>query len=185
MLGQAQTVQQPGLSLGTTSRAFQSPRATCSTYIKVAAGKGNLAQREFTVKWSKAAPPDAGGANTCTVEMPIHLRREGPVGTHSFGHMMRDNYYHLTAVPRRFGVGAHTFSWVTWPRKKGKNAQARIPIMERVNKLLSPHPSMRWFEVERACRNGDNTLGPGATPTRLALVPPHAPPLRRPIAVAL
>lgn len=94
----------------------------------------------------------------------MHLRQEAPVGTYSYGHMLRDNFYFLISIPRRFGLTASALAWVTYPRDEGNNAKWRLPILNKINALLSPYQDRRWFEVERSCREDANPLGAGDVP---------------------
>ena len=119
-------------------------------------------QTEFEMVWSSGPPPDRMGRDTCTVQLPVHLRREDPDGTKSIGHMLRDNLFHLIAIPQQFGLRAETFAWVTWPRTNGLRASEDLHIITKTSPLLSSHTSRRWHELEHDCRHGENALGPGA-----------------------
>ena len=98
-----------------------------------------------------------------------------PLGTGSYGHMLRDNIYHLVVIPKRFGMSAASFAWVTWPRSRGHRARSKIQLLQRLSPLLSVHTARRWHELENGCRNGGNELGPGAK--RFAHTLPFEPPL--------
>jgi len=130
----------------------------CRKYLGKAKGR-----REFDVVWSSADPPDSQDtSDTCTVQLPLHLRREDPEGTVSIGHLLRDNLFHLVTIPPRFGLLADSFAWVTWPRSEGKKAHATLKILTKTSPLLSAHTSRRWHELERSCQRSRNELGPGA-----------------------
>lgn len=132
-------------------------QCACRQHLSVAKENG-----DFTVEWSAAPVPRP--SDTCTVNLPIFLRQESPLGTYSYGHMLRDNFYHLIEIPKAFGETVTSFAWVTWPRLRGNNARMRMPVMTKINTLLSPHHTRRWFELEADCRENGNTVGPGAGP---------------------
>lgn len=118
---------------------------------------------EFEVVWSPGPRPDhADASDTCTVQLPLHLRREDPDGTLSIGHLLRDNLYHLISIPKQLGLLADTFAWVTWPRQHGLRATKALHIITKTSPLLSAHTSRRWHELEAGCRSNENVLGPGA-----------------------
>ena len=122
---------------------------------------------DFAVEWSSGTPPDHSDASdTCVVELPILLRQESPLGTYSYGHMLRDNYYHLIQIPKAFDLNIASFAWVTWPRERGNNAFTAMPVLAKINSLLSPHRTRRWFELESDCGEKGNTVGPGACTVR-------------------
>ena len=114
------------------------------------------------MRWSSQASPAV--AEACVVSVPLHLRREGPLGTESLGHLLRDNFYFLVWIAERFGEDPAAWSWVTWPRTHGLHST--LPgigrRMPKLGMLVSHRKSRRWFEVEASCRNGQNALGPGA-----------------------
>ena len=132
-------------------------RRACRSFLKEAKEIGG-----WDIVWAPGPPPDEPErSKTCTVAVPMHLRQEEPVGTYSYGHMLRDNFYFLVTIPRRFATSASAFAWVTYPRTEGNNAKWRLPILNKINALLSPHQDRRWFEVEKSCREEANPLGAG------------------------
>ena len=120
----------------------------------------------FQVRW--AAPEDRpdvdDNADTCIVDLPIIFRRDSPFNTHSYGHMLRDNFYHIVTIPKMLGLSAETFAWVTWPREIPPRSQTRRPthVMSKISSLVSAHDARQWHDVEVDCQTANNVLGPGA-----------------------
>lgn len=129
---------------------------------------------EFDVVWSSESPPDP--TDTCTITLPVHLRREGPVGTGSYGHLLRDNLYFLVLLAERFGANPVSFTWVRWPRSRGYRAQRPNKSISRLSPLVSHSTSRRWGELEIACKNRNNQLGPGVAVPHRHFMHVHWPP---------
>lgn len=87
-------------------------------------------------------------SNTCEINFPVHLRAS--YKSHSFGHVLRDNYYGLTAVPRHYGESSGDYAWVTWPRRDNGNSFKMAQVVHKYSSWLGNPGEMTWPELMRS-----------------------------------
>ena len=105
------------------------------------------------MEWSAAERP--ADTDTCVVSVPIHLRQEYPTGTRSIGHLFRDNFHALVAIPLQLGLSASHFSWAAWPRTEGNHYGQLSHVQEKYTDWVSVHKTFTWQQLVAACRNGE------------------------------
>lgn len=135
------------------------PQCCCREFLKDAEAIGG-----WSVELGTGPPPPA--TQLCNVQTPVHLRYEYPLGTQSIGHLLRDNYHGLVAIPMQFGMNASDFMWTMWPRDSGNNYQELTHVMTKYNKLIMDHRPRKWRDLQSQCLG--TRLGGGALPRFLS-----------------